>query len=426
MAESPTYEELKHRVKELEKALAKLKRAGEKTGFLAKVLEACPISCIVTDENAKISYVNPATEKLYDYKAKELIGQDANMLSAEPHKDELLKNILDKLMRNNVWKGELLNKKKNGDLFHILSSIYQLRDEKGNFTSLVGFQEDITDYRWVREQLKESEEKWRSLVENAPSVFLVVDRDGIIQYMNRTVSGIEIEKVVGTSAYDYTLPEYHKVMKESIKHVLKTGQICRYETQGGSSGGDLAWYITQAGPIKKESQIVAVALIATDITEHKRAEEKLAENSEALRDRTRSLEELNSALKVLLERREKDKEELEQNVVSNVKELISPYVETLRNTRLDTKQITCVEIIESNLKEIVSPFLQKLALKYSGFTPKEIQIAGLIKQGKTTKEMAELFNLSPRTIKFHRQNIRAKLGLKNQRTNLASYLLSFP
>ncbi|MBW2581654.1 MAG: PAS domain S-box protein, partial [Deltaproteobacteria bacterium] len=125
---------------------------------------------------------------------------------------------------------------------YILASIYQLRDEKGNFTSLVGFQEDITDYRWVREQLKESEEKWRSLVENAPSVFLIVDRDGIIQYMNHTVSDIEVEKVVGTSAYDYTLPEYHKVMKESIKHVLETGQICRFETQGGSPGGDLACY----------------------------------------------------------------------------------------------------------------------------------------------------------------------------------------
>ncbi|MES0448077.1 MAG: helix-turn-helix transcriptional regulator, partial [Desulfobacterales bacterium] len=158
----------------------------------------------------------------------------------------------------------------------------------------------------------------------------------------------------------------------------------------------------------------------------KRMEKKLLEANEELLARTDSLDELNTALKVLLEHREKDKEELEEKVVLNVKELISPYVETLRNTRLDTKQMTCVEIIESNLKEIVSPFLQKLALKYSGFTPKEIQIAGLIKQGKTTKEIAELFNLSTRTIKFHRQNIRAKLGLKNQRKNLASHLLSLP
>jgi PAS domain S-box-containing protein len=285
---------------------------------------------------------------------------------------------------------------------------------------------EMTCRKHAEKSLRVSEEKWRSLVENAPSVFLIVDRDGIIQYVNRTVSGIEVKKVVGTSTYDYTLHEYHKVIKESIKHVLKTGQICSYESKGGSPGGDLAWYITQVGPIKKENQVVAIALVATDITKRKRMEKKLLEANEALRSQAHSLEELNSALKVLLERREKDREELEENVVSNVKELISPYVETLRNTRLDTKQITCVEIIESNLKEIVSPFLQKLALKYSGFTPKEIQIAGLIKQGKTTKEMAELFNLSTRTIKFHRQNIRAKLGLKNQRTNLASYLLSFP
>ncbi len=163
-----------------------------------------------------------------------------------------------------------------------------------------------------------------------------------------------------------------------------------------------------------------------DITSRKKAEDALQKSHEDLKVHSESLEDLNTALKVLLERREKDKVQLEESVVSNVQELILPYVETLRGTRLDEKQMTCVDIIESNLKEIVSPFLQKLVLQYSGLTPKEIQIAGLIKQGKTTKDIANLFNVSTRTVKFHRENIRAKLGLKKQRTNLASHLLSLP
>jgi DNA-binding CsgD family transcriptional regulator len=153
-------------------------------------------------------------------------------------------------------------------------------------------------------------------------------------------------------------------------------------------------------------------------------EEALEKSNEELKAQTQSLEQVNAALGVLLERREKDKEELEEKVVSNVKELVLPYLENLRKTRLDPRQMTCVNIVESNLKEIISPFLRKLASKYFGLTAKEIQIAGLIKQGMTTKEIAQWFNVSTSAVQFHRRNIRAKLGLKNQQTNLGTYLLS--
>ena len=273
-----------------------------------------------------------------------------------------------------------------------------------------------------------SEEEWRSLVENAPNMFLVVDRDGIIKYVNHTASGIEVERVVGTSTYDYALPEYHKVMKESIKHVLQTGQVYRYETKGGSPGGDLAWYLTQVGPIKNEGQVVAVSLIATDITERKRIEEALLKVHDELEDRvkerTTQLEEVNSALRVLLKQRDTDRTELEGKVMLNVKELVVPYAEKLRKHLTDAKQIAYLNILESNLNEIISPFAHKLSSKYSSLTPTEIQTAQLIKDGRTTKEIAELLNVSTRTIESHRQNIRMKMGLHARRANLRSHLLA--
>ena len=111
-------------------------------------------------------------------------------------------------------------------------------------------------------------------------------------------------------------------------------------------------------------------------------------------------------------------------MVSNVRELILPYLAKLNNGKLPDKEKAYLDIVVSNLKDIISPFALSLTGKYLSLTPTEIQVANLIKQGKTTKDIAELYNLSARTIEFHRDNIRSKLGIKNKKINLRTHLLS--
>jgi DNA-binding CsgD family transcriptional regulator len=81
-------------------------------------------------------------------------------------------------------------------------------------------------------------------------------------------------------------------------------------------------------------------------------------------------------------------------------------------------------MIEKNLKEIISPFIKSLTTKYLNLTPKEVQVASLVKEGKTTKEIADFLNTSTAAIDFHRNHIRMKLGLKNNKINLRTYLLT--
>jgi DNA-binding CsgD family transcriptional regulator len=102
-----------------------------------------------------------------------------------------------------------------------------------------------------------------------------------------------------------------------------------------------------------------------------------------------------------------------------------PYVKKLKNSRLDDKQkVYLMNVLESNLNSIISPFAYKLSSKYIGLTPKETQIANLVKDGKTAKQIAELLNISVRTIESHKKRIRKKIHITNSKINLKSHLLS--
>jgi DNA-binding NarL/FixJ family response regulator len=157
---------------------------------------------------------------------------------------------------------------------------------------------------------------------------------------------------------------------------------------------------------------------------HDELELRVKERTRDLEIKTKSLEEMNTAMKVLLNKREEDKIELEDNVLTNVKELVMPFVDKFRETQLDGHQKTLLSIIESNLNEIISPFTRRLSLEYLNLTPTEIQIANMTKHGNTSKKIAKIMNISPRTVDTHKKNIRRKIGLEGKRANLRSYLLS--
>jgi DNA-binding CsgD family transcriptional regulator len=136
------------------------------------------------------------------------------------------------------------------------------------------------------------------------------------------------------------------------------------------------------------------------------------------------LKEANISLRVLLKQRNDDQLAFEQKIVSNVTELVLPYILKLQETQLDPKQRSYLCIVETNLEDIVSPFVQKLQTKFLRLTPMEVQVANLVKHGQTTKEMSTVLNLSVKTIETHRRNIRKKLGINNKKANLRSFLLN--
>jgi DNA-binding CsgD family transcriptional regulator len=183
------------------------------------------------------------------------------------------------------------------------------------------------------------------------------------------------------------------------------------------------WYYMRAIRMS-HNEPMRVVVSHEDITALKLTEEALNQSRELLTEQKQSLEEANIALKVLLKQREEDKLELEKKVLNNVKDLVLPYVEKLKNSRLKPREKTLAEIVETHLNDIISPLLQRFSNAKILLTPQEMQVAALVKDGKTSKEIADILNVSETTVNFHRKNLRVKFGLRNKQINLRSYLLS--
>ncbi len=286
--------------------------------------------------------------------------------------------------------------------------------------------EEIRKRKRAEAALRKSKDDYSRLVQNSLTGIYIV-QDGKIVHGNERfaeIFGHAEDEVTGMESLRLVHPDDRALVHRMRKKLLQGEEIPpQYEARGVTRNGNTIWVVVKDTQIEYQGRPAILGNVA-DITEQRRVADALHEKGEALKAHARQLEELTTALKVLLERREEDKNRLEEKVVSNVKKRIFPYIHALKKTRLGFSQKTYTSIIESNLQDIVSPFLTELASEYPHLTSKEIQVANLIREGKTTKEIADLLHVSASAVDFHRKNLRRKLDLTKRRSSLRGYLLS--
>jgi len=269
----------------------------------------------------------------------------------------------------------------------------------------------------------EREEALRDLLNASTETTILLDPDGTIVALNETAArriGRSVDKLVGRKMDNILPSPTATARRERINRVIASGKAIRFEEiqDGRIIDNNLSPIFDAEGSVRR------LSLFGVDITQQRHSERLLKERQAELKKRSRELEELNAALKVLLREREKDKDIIEEKMLLNMKDLVIPYLEQLKSTNLSAEQRAYLSIIEQHLNDVVSPFSRKLSSSFIHLTPKEIQVASLVKDGKTNKEIAEICHVSVKTVEFYRSNIRNKLGLKHKKTNLRSYLNS--
>jgi len=381
-----------------------------------------PSMYFTIDVEGKVLSVNKCGAEQLGYSVEELVGLSV-LIVFHPDDRGAVERQFTRCVQNpmKVATWEFRKVRKDGNVMWVKESARAVRDQRGNFMVLIVC-EDITDRKQAEEALRESEERYRSVINNIGIGISLLNPEMEILTFNKQMEKWFPFADISRKLKCYEIPAcknpppgaicphcpVYTTFQDGLVHenVIKT-----------SSGTDTRDYRIISSPVKdKKGNVISAIKMIDDITESKKAQE-------ALEVKTCHLEDLNTTLRVLLDDREKDKTALGAWILANVETLVIPYVEKLKNIGLDAKAAAHVSILETNLKDITSSFSQRLSSKYLNLTSRQIQIANLVKEGKTSKEIADLLNIAEKTVDFHRKNIRNKLGIQDKTKNLMSYLL---
>ena len=390
-------------------------------------------------EDGRFVDVNQAVLTTLGYAREEVIGKTTLELNIFVDIGEREATRREVVERGKARHMEVRIRTKQGDIRHGLFSadLLHVQDTPYLLTTML----DITQVKRAEEEVRMEKSFSDSTIDSLPGIFYLFDEKGMMLRWNRnveTVTGYQAEELAGMHVLQFFGGKDVRMMERTFREVLEKGEGSVEARLFSKNGRSIPHFFT--GKRVELGEQVYVLGLAVDISEIKRLEEELRKhkdrleeevakrtadlekNREELEMRTKTLEEVNTALKVLVRQIGEDKKEMEARFISNVKAMVLPYVEQVKKGRLDSRQQSGISIIETNLNEIVSTFVQSVG--QFGFTPREMQIASLIKDGKTSKEIGEFIGIAPSAVDTYRNKIRHKLNLNNKKVNLQSYLQS--
>ncbi|MFC1489738.1 PAS domain S-box protein [Candidatus Latescibacterota bacterium] len=409
----------------------KLRKTCNKLENLESIINSSPLMTFLwpIKEGWPVEFVSENVRDILGYSSEDFISGKVSWPEIT-HPDDIkrLESEIAEYFEKNIteFNQEYRLITKSGKVCWMKDQNKVLLNSKGTPTHIQSIVIDITESKNAELALKESEKKYRTVIENINEAIFTINTNGIITYITPAVeyfSGYDPVHFINKSFTEFVLPEDLQRMKNNIKKALK-GESKPNEYRVFDKDGNVRWIRVSSSQLYSDGKIKGLYGIITDITNIKNFEEDIKSTKDELQIKSSNLKESVTALKVLLKHQDSEKYIIEKNILSNINTLVMPYIEKIRVNCSDVNLSTYFNIVEKNLKEIT----KKLSGPHSNFfqklSPTEIRVAELIRNDKSSKEIADLLNISDTTVFFHRRNIRRKLGLKGKRTNLNSLLIT--
>ena len=300
-------------------------------------------------------------------------------------------------------------------------------DNSGKIIEFQTIGRDITERRKSEEALRESMRLYRAVVEDQIGLVCRYLPDCTLTFVHQAYCrayGKEREELVGRSLLPYLTAGDQKEILEYIKNVDPEHPVATSIQIIEKSNGEKHWQQWFRRAIYNDKgKLVEIQSVGREITELKRTEEALRASEATLLEQKAALEQKNVALREILMQIELEKQQVKDDVIANVEAVLLPVLEKLRMSSLnnDTKFI---DLIERGLKGLTSSFGRKITQNSLKLTRREIDICNMIKNGFSSKEMAEFLYISLYTVGRHRYNIRKKMNIINKKTNLSVFIES--
>jgi PAS domain S-box-containing protein len=369
--------------------------------------------------------VNPIITAVSGYGVEEVEGRRADSL-VHPDDLETVKRQAREMLRGmRTTAHEFRIVTRAGEIRWVMESVTPVT-YKGR-PAIFGHFMDITDRKAMEEKIRESETLYRTIFETTGTATIIIEEDTTVSLVNS-----EFERLYGApKQYWEGKRSWLEFAAEKERDRMLQYHNLRRTDPKAAPGRYEFRFVDRKGNVR--DVLVTISMIPgtlrsvsshADITELKRQEKALRRREREIQAKSRNLEEMNTALKVLLKQRESDQSEMEDRVLANIKHLVIPYLGKLKTGRLGDKERAFVNVLESNLMSIISPFSHRLSSKFLNLTPKELQVSNLVKEGRTSKEIAELMDVSPGTVALYRNRIRKKLTVNGKKVNLRTYLAS--
>lgn len=290
---------------------------------------------------------------------------------------------------------------------------------------------DLTDVFEMTHEVKQAEqalldrsEQLLSLINAAPDFIYFKDGEG--RWLLANENGLQLFSLKGVDYIgktDAQLAEYNELYCEVFLACQKTDESAwRRKTLSNQqekilqSDGKVKIYNTMKVPLfHADGRRKGLVVIGRDITEEIRASEELQMKNKKIHD-------TNIALQVLLDQHQGRHEQLAQQLLLNLNRIVFPYIELLGHTHLQEEGREYLQLITTHLNTLMDSFCTKLDSPGIGFTPKELLVTDMIRQGKSSADIAKLLNLTIRTVEVYRNTIRKKLKISGKKINLYNYL----